>query len=475
MPYRNIILFFSILTLGANLYAEEQRTAPADIPVIDRAATGSAIQATTDTGRQKSATKTDAVQQTEPTETYAEDEPLDQYEYENDETTAGQHGRPKPRQGSKLLFVPGSSAPPARQKRELLHEAGEIIIFSKDMPAAKQLAEQLAASGYGVKRRKVFKNLGFVINVIRLPPGMHVSQALASIRQQTPDMIVDANHRYQPSGRPSIWQMHDMIAWGKPGMTCGKGIRLGLIDTGIDTSHQSLAPHQVTSRSMLPMGVEAAAPQHGTAIASLLIGLPSSGIAGLLPAATLYNAAVFRQLKNDTIDTTAELIISALDWLQDQGVHVINLSLSGPRNLLMETALQHLLRQGQLITAAAGNQGKTAAPSFPAAIDGVVAVTAVDSRFRVYEHANHGGYIDVAAPGVDIWAARPGKTGAFYSGTSFATPYASAALARLRFEKPAAKGQALIQELLSKSTELGSHGHDPVFGYGLVQFSGKCP
>ena len=90
---------------------------------------------------------------------------------------------------------------------------------------------------------------------------------------------------------------------------------------------------------------------------------------------------------------------------------VINLSLGGPRNLLVEAALQRTMQQGIVVVAAAGNGGADAMPVYPAAQPGVIAITAVDANLKPYPRANRGDYIAYAAPGVDVWVATPGGTG----------------------------------------------------------------
>ena len=82
-------------------------------------------------------------------------------------------------------------------------------------------------------------------------------------------------------------------------------------------------------------------------------------------------------------------------------VDVINMSMSGPADELLQKAIVDMSAGGVVFVAAAGNGGPSAPPSYPAAYEQVIAVTAVDKNLRGYIHANHGDYIDVAAPGVE--------------------------------------------------------------------------
>jgi subtilisin family serine protease len=125
------------------------------------------------------------------------------------------------------------------------------------------------------------------------------------------------------------------------------------------------------------------------------------------------------------------------------------------------------------IVAAAGNGGPKAKPAYPAAHPKVLAVTAIDQRLAPYRHANHGTYIDFAAPGVRLWTAAHGG-GELQSGTSFAAPFITSAVA-LEIAAGASTDPETLRQLLRKATQdLGAPGRDSVFGWGLVRMRPKC-
>jgi hypothetical protein len=84
---------------------------------------------------------------------------------------------------------------------------------------------------------------------------------------------------------------------------------------------------------------------------------------------------------------------------------VINMSLAGPRNAILDRLIRDAVASGRTIVAAAGNGGPTAPPAYPAAVPGVIAVTAVDKNRQVYRLAQRGRHIAVSAYGVDVLAA----------------------------------------------------------------------
>jgi subtilisin family serine protease len=142
-------------------------------------------------------------------------------------------------------------------------------------------------------------------------------------------------------------------------------------------------------------------------------------------------------------------------------VGVINVSLVGPRNALLERAVKSVLGRGHLVVAAVGNDGPAARPLFPAAYAGVIGVTAVDGRHRVLVEAGRGPHVAFAALGVH--GGQPPLRG-----TSFAAPVVSALLAsRLTTPDPATARSAL-EELRAKARDLGRPGLDEVYGYGEV-------
>jgi subtilisin family serine protease len=273
------------------------------------------------------------------------------------------------------------------------------------------------------------------------------------------------------SGNRDTGTAQKMINWSsKPG--CGKGLRIGLIDTGVNREHPALKGQSIIEHSVLSQGIKKAAPDHGTAIATLLVGHPGDrNFSGLLPAAKLFSVSVFRQRDKRHTDTTAEWIIGGIDWLLSQQVQAINMSIGGPRNLLVDVAIQRTIQSGVTVIAAAGNNGTKSVPVYPAAQPGVIAVTAVDGNMRLYRKASHGAYIDFAAPGVDIWTASEKRGGKFVSGTSFATPFVTANMASLARKNGPRKAYENLQR---NARDLGTPGKDNEYGWGLVQAKTTC-
>ena len=345
-------------------------------------------------------------------------------------------------------------------------EPREILIASGDVETAKAVAEAMRQAGFSLRRRKVLRALGFVLSTFRGPAKVDVPAVVKQLRAQSPDVWLDANHRYRPQGGAARYARR-LIGWRTtPG--CGRGFVLGLVDGPVDARHPALAGRAIRVKSLLGRREQAAAPAHATAIAGLLLGAPGTGFEGLLPEAELHLAVVLRK-RGEVSDATAERLVVAIDHLLGQGVPLTMLSLAGPPNKLLELALIMARRQRMQFVAAAGNTGKEEL-RYPAAYEGVLGVTAVDAREFLYRRATRGAHVDIAAPGVDLRAPAPGGGARYVSGTSFAVPFAAAALLLERAYRPAPEQASAA--LLQRVRDLGPPGPDPSFGHGLLQSPG---
>lgn len=352
-------------------------------------------------------------------------------------------------------------------------EPNELVVISNNMGEARLLTKQLGGYGLRAKQRRKLKHLGLVISTFTAPAEIDLPQTAINIHIAYPQMWADLNHRYKLLGsNRNTLAAQNIIKWTRKNPSCGKGLRIGLIDTQINTSHPALQNQKVITHSVVTNGLKMADADHGTAIAALLVGNPKSeSFSGLLPSAELYAVSVFRQRDTTNIDTTSEWIVSAIDWLVSQDVQIINMSIGGPRNLLVDAVIQRITQSGIPVVAAVGNGGADANAVFPAAQPGVIAVTAVDSELALYKNANQGNYIDFAAPGVDIWAADAKGSGKFFSGTSFAAPFVTAHIISILKKYGTEKYYTQLQQT---ARDLGDKGKDQKFGWGLIQAPEVC-
>ena len=331
--------------------------------------------------------------------------------------------------------------------------------------------DELTERGYLFDTVTELPGLGLRLAEVAAPSSFDITE----VRNGVLDVVgkdraeVDLNHIYT-AGVPEAAAGSGLMpraAMRFPADLDDLDVRVGMIDSRVDTTHPALVRSRIEARSFARPGSEA--PEfHGTAIASIIAG-NADEYRGLAPNAQLYAASVFElDGERGEIASTVSLI-RALDWLISSRVDVVNVSLAGPPNRLLERALQRAAEQRVVVMAAAGNGGPLARPMYPAAYDTVVAVTAVDSAQRVFRLANRGDYLALAAPGVDLRHAQPGGGYAASSGTSFAVPFAVAAAARLSRTAP---GSDVVGMLLENALDIGPPGRDQIYGYGLLTMVG---
>jgi hypothetical protein len=353
---------------------------------------------------------------------------------------------------------------------------------------AEGLRGALAALGMRIIEETPFPALNLTAVRIGLPSQMSLATGQALLKARLPSLQTDVNALYAPMGSMTLPAPDDparLIGWPSPASRCGVGLRIGMIDTRIDSQAPALGGHRIHQQSFLDAGEDPAPSEHGTSIAGLLIGgdvtlvkaggldgasEPSSSTEGLLPQAELYAASIFAVDAKGAPAATAIGFARALDWLVGAGIQAINVSLAGDENLLIDLAVARAAERGAVLVAAAGNGGPKAPPPYPAALDGVIAVTAVDIDGRRYDQANRGDYIDVAAPGVRVTSPATGSE----TGTSFAAPFVTAWVAAKIAEGGTADEAAMHRAIAASARDLGPAGHDPDFGWGLLQSDGNC-
>lgn len=218
----------------------------------------------------------------------------------------------------------------------------------------------------------------------------------------------------------------------------GRNVRIAVIDTGMDGAHPELAGAVAESFDAIgegPVEIEA----HGTAIAGIVAARQQ--MRGMAPDARVLAVRSFSG-GTDTAgvrrkpEATTLSLIKGLDWAAANAARIVNMSFAGPKDPLLQATIEAAQARGLIMVAAAGNGGPSAASAYPAAFDQVIAVTASDSDDQLYDKANRGSYIAVAAPGVDILALAPEAAYEMSSGTSLAAAHVSGIIALMLERKP---------------------------------------
>jgi subtilisin family serine protease len=354
----------------------------------------------------------------------------------------------------------------------------EVVALSPTQEAL----DRARAAGFGIGRTRTLDGLDVSIVILQAPAGMSTRRALDRLREADPEGTYDYNHIYLDSGEvaaappatvepPAPALSHSPASEASPlrvpaegtdnKPVAATGVKIGLIDGGVQRAHPVFTGVAIHEHGCAGGNIPS---KHGTAVASLLVG-QSTDFHGAVPGAELYSADVYCDL---AAGGAVDLVAEAFAWMARQKVPVINISLVGPSNVLLERIVKVVIKKGHIVVAAVGNDGPSSPPLFPAAYPNVVAVTGVDARRRVLVEACRGEHVDFSAPGSNMSAASIETPFAKVRGTSFASPIVAGLLARNISAPGKEQAESAVAALAGQATDLGAKGADKVYGNGLV-------
>lgn len=273
---------------------------------------------------------------------------------------------------------------------------------------------------------------------------------------------------------PEGWDLAGLAAFPGTG-----GVRVGIVDTGIDRSHPDLAGKTVACAQSLGLlifagqlreGSCADDNDHGSHVAGTIAANANNG-AGVAGVAFNAQLAICKALGGPLGQGTTADVANCIGWVHDQGAKVISMSLGGGESTTLQSAVANAWEGGgaggSLIVAAAGNDGDDTV-SYPAGYPEVVSVAATDASDAHAEFSNANADVEVAAPGVDVLSTVRGGGYAQLSGTSMATPHAAGVAAVIWQLDPGATAAAVRARLDAAVDDLGVPGRDADFGFGRV-------
>lgn len=328
---------------------------------------------------------------------------------------------------------------------------------------AAEVGAIAADFGLEIRSQRVSALLGATVVRFGIPDGRAVATVLAQLETDGRTRGRAPNHVYTLQQAAGIANYaFERIALD-PRFADGAGVAVAVIDTALDADHPALAGAVAESHDFMP-GVAVNDRDHATSVAGLIAG--AGPFRGVAPGARIFHARAFEGGRS-----TMDIIIEAVDWAAEQDVRIVNMSFVGPKNEMLELACRAARARDMVLVAAAGNNGPGAPWGYPAAYDGVIAVTATDANDRLMPQANRGAYVFVAAPGVDMVAPVGGGTD-LVTGTSFAAAIVSGAIANLVNVKPGVSAEWIEANLAATAGDLGKKGRDSDFGYGLLDYRG---
>jgi thermitase len=268
---------------------------------------------------------------------------------------------------------------------------------------------------------------------------------------------------------PEGWDLAGLGAFPASG-----GVKVGIVDTGIDKTHPDLAGKAVgcaTSYNaglLLHNGVCADDNGHGSHVSGT-ISANTNNATGVSGVAFNSPIVMCKALATAAGTGLTSDIANCINWVAAQGVKVLSMSLGGGDNSTLKAAVQNAYNNGNgvLVVAAAGNDGD-ATLNYPAAYPEVVSVAATDNRDHRASFSNANSDVEVAGPGVNIESTYTGGLYMSLSGTSMATPHVAGVAAVIADLNPTANAATLRSKLDAAVDDIGPAGRDTSFGFGRV-------
>jgi hypothetical protein len=375
----------------------------------------------------------------------------------------------------------GSGAPPANERRYVSDEVLTQFAASVANETVGGLARRLRLDRLGS-----FSSSGVTMYRWKISDRRSVPTVIRSLEAESIVLAAQPNYLYRlqrdqlqrgeqapgeeraaPSpvseGDPGQYALAKLRLPQAHELARGDKVLVAVIDSGIDVAHPELAGMIIDSFDALDSDEGAHA--HGTAVAGAIVA--HARLVGAAPAARILAARAF-STKERTPEATTYSINRSIDWAVARGAHVINMSFTGPRDPSIEQRVAQVRKMGLIVIAAAGNAGPKSGPLYPAAYPNVIAVTATDADDKVFQGANRGSHIAVAAPGVDILLPAPAAAYQVTTGTSFAAAEVSGVVALMLERKPDLGPEGVRKVLTGTARDLGPKGVDAQYGSGLV-------
>ncbi|HET9518340.1 MAG TPA: type VII secretion-associated serine protease mycosin [Actinoplanes sp.] len=267
----------------------------------------------------------------------------------------------------------------------------------------------------------------------------------------------------------------------------GRGIRIAVIDSGVDATHPQLRGRVDAGRDFLRSAPDGRRDcnGHGTGVASLIAAQPVAGrtLRGLAPAATIVPVRVSELEATDPNATGPAVrgesvgpreFAAAIDWAAATGpgkgnATVLNVSSTMPEDPEVRAAVRRAIAAGVVIVAAAGNEAGRGNPvPYPAAYPGVIGVGAVNQGGTRLPSSQQGGYVDVVAPGDQILAANERRGYQLTSGTSFAAPFVAATAALIQQRFPGLSPEQVQRRIVQTADPAPGGPVSEAYGHGVL-------
>ena len=263
-------------------------------------------------------------------------------------------------------------------------------------------------------------------------------------------------------------------AAGLGGFPASGGVKIGIVDTGIDQTHPELSGKTVDCGAafggIVTSGACADDNMHGTHVAGT-IAAKANNATGVAGVAFNANLSICKALYTAAGTGLTSDVAACIAWVHARGAKVISMSLGGGASTTLQNAVAAAWENGgangSVLVAAAGNDGDSTV-NYPAGYAQVVSVAATDHNDARASFSNTNADVEIAAPGVNVLSTIPAGQYAELSGTSMATPHVSGVTGVIWQLFPGSTASSIRSRLDAAVNDLGPAGRDATFGFGRV-------
>lgn len=343
---------------------------------------------------------------------------------------------------------------------------GQILVGKKKSSGRGDF--DAAISAEGVSSTATLVNLD--VDIVKVPPGRE-KDMVARLKGNKHVEFAEVDEEMEPAATvsdPSVgsqWHIAKINAPAAWDYTLGGGVKIAILDSGVDGTHPDLAPQMVAGWNFYDNNSNTADVRgHGTAVAGAAAAAANNGVgvAGVAGGAKIMPLRIADSTGYALWSTAAQ----AINYAADHGARVANLSFVGAAaSSTIQSAASYLRSKGGVLFVAAGNSGAVDNTS-PTNLMQVVSAT--DESDQLASFSTYGSFVTVSAPGNNILTTAMGGGYQYWWGTSLATPVAAGTAALIIASRPDFTPAQIDSTLKSSATDLGGGGTDPYFGAGRI-------
>ena len=344
-----------------------------------------------------------------------------------------------------------------------------IIGFKEGFDRADQ---ELLIKGYGGEVSQSYSLIN--ASAARIP-----SKSMVKLEKNLNVRYIECDYTVHATTQEVPWGVERIGAPVVHGYNKGNGVKVAIIDSGIDYNHPDLSAnykggYDFVNNDDYPMDDYG----HGTHCAGIVGAADNDiGVLGVAPTASLYGVKVLNSGGGGYYSN----IIAGIQWSVNNDVQIISMSFGGDSySQALQEACDAAYNSGVLLVAAAGNDGNDlwggyGSVDYPAKYDSVIAVAATNSNDERPYWSSKGPAVELAAPGVNIYSTYWDDTYTTKQGTSMACPHVSGTAALVMAFDPGLSNVEVRGRLQTTADDLGDSGRDNLYGFGLVDADEAAP